>query len=267
MVCSKCNKDIELYPKRRVCRKCYNYEKLIQKKKRNLLEREGECSKCLQTKKICKGGYWCKECKNKYEQLRRSYNRKAINEKEKEYYQKKKENLVEIEIDITKSKICTKCKIEKKLDKFYLVKMKSAIRPACKKCELKERKKNYNDNRVERIKQTTNYQNNKRKTDPIFKLERNMRCRLYHAIRSQKTNKTNKTFKLVGCNLLYLKNYIEAKFTQGMTWENYGDWHIDHIKPCCSFDLSKEEEQKKCFHFTNLQPLWAADNLSKGGKF
>ena len=52
-----------------------------------------------------------------------------------------------------------------------------------------------------------------------------------------------------------------------MTWENHGVWHIDHIKPCCQFNLIDEEEQKKCFHYTNLQPLWAKDNLSKGGKY
>jgi hypothetical protein len=52
-----------------------------------------------------------------------------------------------------------------------------------------------------------------------------------------------------------------------MTWENHGSWHIDHRIPICSFDLKEEEEQKKCFHYTNLQPLWAAENLSKGGKY
>ena len=51
-----------------------------------------------------------------------------------------------------------------------------------------------------------------------------------------------------------------------MTWENHGKWHVDHIKPCCTFDFSKEEEQKKCFHYTNLQPLWAEENLVKAGK-
>ena len=65
----------------------------------------------------------------------------------------------------------------------------------------------------------------------------------------------NRTFKLVGCKLAFLKGDLEAKFTEGMTWENHGEWHIDHIKPCCSFDLTKEEEQIKCFHYSNLQPL------------
>ena len=72
---------------------------------------------------------------------------------------------------------------------------------------------------------------------------------------------------LTSCSISYLMGYLEAKFTDGMTWENHGKWHIDHIKPCCKFNLLDKNEQIKCFHYTNLQPLWAKDNLSKGGKF
>ena len=64
-----------------------------------------------------------------------------------------------------------------------------------------------------------------------------------------------------------LKIHIEGKFVEGMTWENHGSWHLDHVRPCCSFDLKNEEEQKKCFHYTNLQPLWAVENLSKQAWF
>jgi len=69
---------------------------------------------------------------------------------------------------------------------------------------------------------------------------------------------------LIGESPQFVKNYLTLKFTDGMSWENHGKWHIDHIKPCCSFDLTKPEEQQKCFHYTNLQPLWAKDNLRKG---
>jgi hypothetical protein len=57
--------------------------------------------------------------------------------------------------------------------------------------------------------------------------------------------------------------FLEKKFLPGMNWENYGEWHIDHIVPCSSFDLSKSEQQKICFNYSNLQPLWAADNIRK----
>ena len=68
----------------------------------------------------------------------------------------------------------------------------------------------------------------------------------------------------MGCSVSFLKGFLEAKFKEDMTWENHGEWHIDHIKPCLSFNLLDEEKQKKCFHYTNLQPLWADENLSKG---
>jgi hypothetical protein len=75
-----------------------------------------------------------------------------------------------------------------------------------------------------------------------------------------------KTMELTGCSLEELTQYIESKFITGMSWENYGEWHIDHIRPCASFNLEDIEEQKKCFHWSNLQPLWAKDNLRKGSR-
>lgn len=71
---------------------------------------------------------------------------------------------------------------------------------------------------------------------------------------------------LVGCNIEEFKKYLESMFVDGMDWGNYGLWHIDHIIPCISFDLSNEQEQRKCFHYTNMQPLWAKDNLIKSSK-
>ena len=73
---------------------------------------------------------------------------------------------------------------------------------------------------------------------------------------------------MVGLTIYNFKHYLESKFLDGMTWENHGvhGWHIDHIRPCASFDLTKEEDRKQCFHYTNLQPLWAQDNLKKSDK-
>jgi hypothetical protein len=85
--------------------------------------------------------------------------------------------------------------------------------------------------------------------------------------------KSKSTIKLLGCSIEFLKLHLSKKFhprTDGLTMvlENYGyrGWHVDHIKPCASFDLSKPEEQRKCFHYTNLQPLWAEENFKKHDK-
>lgn len=103
----------------------------------------------------------------------------------------------------------------------------------------------------------------RRDVDPIYRLRHNLSTRLYMAV----SKKVGKTFELVGCSRDELVSHLESKFTKGMMWDNYGTWHVDHIKPCCSFNLEDPEEQKKCFHWKNLQPLWARDNTSKGGKF
>ena len=93
-----------------------------------------------------------------------------------------------------------------------------------------------------------------------------MRCRarIYSMIKTNSEYNQIKTFDLIGCTPQQLKDYLESKFLEGMSWENRDEWHIDHIIPCASFDLTKVEEQQKCFHYTNLQPLWAVDNLKKG---
>ena len=73
--------------------------------------------------------------------------------------------------------------------------------------------------------------------------------------------------KLVGCNSKELKEHLESQFIEGMNWNNYGEWHVDHIKPCAAFDLSDPIQQKECFNYTNLQPLWAKDNIRKSDKY
>ena len=82
--------------------------------------------------------------------------------------------------------------------------------------------------------------------------------------RIKNLKKSKSSIELLGCNVDFLKEYIESKFTSGMSWDNRGihGWHIDHILPCASFDLSDPEQQKQCFHYTNLQPLWATTAIA-----
>ena len=85
------------------------------------------------------------------------------------------------------------------------------------------------------------------------------------AIGLYNATKSDRTLELVGCTIKELLNHIESQFDDKMSWDNYGrkGWHIDHIKPCAAFDLTKPEEQRKCFNYTNLQPLWWPDNFKK----
>lgn len=132
--------------------------------------------------------------------------------------------------------------------------------------EIKEReRKRYRQNKpVIRAKQTI-YNRKKYKTDPLYKLAYNLRTRILAAIKRGKGIKQSKTVELLGCTVAEARAHIESLWQPGMNWSNHNihGWHIDHIKPCCTFDLTDLEQQKQCFHYTNLRPLWAKDNLSR----
>lgn len=101
-------------------------------------------------------------------------------------------------------------------------------------------------------------------SDVGFRLKKNLRGRIYVALK--RGVKSAHTMDLLGCTITEFKMYFESLFTEGMNWDTYmnGGIHIDHIIPCVNFSLTDPEEQKKCFHYKNLQPLWAIDNLRKG---
>lgn len=108
------------------------------------------------------------------------------------------------------------------------------------------------------------YKRDREKVDPAFKLMNKIRTRLWYALKKNK--KQDRTIDLLGCSVCQLKEHLEQQFKEGMSWANYGKWHIDHIMPLTAFDLSNPEELKKACHYSNLQPLWAKENLSKSSK-
>jgi hypothetical protein len=128
--------------------------------------------------------------------------------------------------------------------------------------EKSEYDKSYRIKNKEKIKKIKKEWEYKMKDDPIFKLKRNMRRRVCHTLKGNL--KKDKTFNLVGCYPEELKQYLESQFSDQMTWENYGKvWHVDHIIMLQEFDFSKEEEIRLAFHYTNLRPLLANDNMSR----
>ena len=102
-----------------------------------------------------------------------------------------------------------------------------------------------------------------------YRIECVLRRRIQIAIRKSGGDKDSRTLELVGCSVEELLKHLEGLWKPGMSWENYGlrGWHIDHIRPCASFDLTDPEQQKACFHWSNLQPLWAEENIRKSDKW
>lgn len=121
----------------------------------------------------------------------------------------------------------------------------------------KEYRENYKLRKQEQRKE-------RREVDYVFNLTNRMRCRLWKYLKILNITKNNKTFDIVGCSPEFLKEHLETQFTDGMSWENRNEWHIDHIIPLSS--AKTEDELYKLCHYTNLQPLWAEDNLKKSDK-
>lgn len=202
-------------------------------------------------------------------------------------------------------KICYRCHISKPVAEFNRCKTGVYdLHNQCRPCQALTRKDWYNKHRDHSLEYATEYSktpeakeyrqkrwdtkkhilgpenNARRRTEEAKILARKQRsawraipqnriaCSLRIRVRQalKKLPKLAKTEELLGCSFEFLKEYLTKLFLPSMTWDNYGEWHIDHIKPCASFDMIDPNQQRECFHYTNLQPLWAKDNLSKGSK-
>lgn len=146
------------------------------------------------------------------------------------------------------------------------VRARTKLRRAKKRDELREYYRNYRNKNIDKIRASIGRKTKERYwSDPLFRLEKLIRNRVRSVIKTRRINKP--TEKIVGCSIPDLIIYLESKFEIGMTWDNYGrgngKWHVDHVMPCAIFDLSKPEHRKRCFHFSNLQPLWEPENLRK----
>jgi hypothetical protein len=169
-------------------------------------------------------------------------------------------------------KKCTTCNLKKELTDFNKQKSaKDGLSYTCKSC-VNEKMKKWREANIEYEKQY--YQNNKerrnkylrekRKVDPLYKMKGNLRTRTSIAFKNKGYNKNTKTQEMLGVNWEVCKAHIERQFTKGMTWDNQGEWHIDHIIPLAS--ANTKQELKKLCHYSNLQPLWAVDNIIKSAK-
>jgi hypothetical protein len=166
------------------------------------------------------------------------------------------------------TKQCNKCNEVKSIDEFAICKRNTGGRQyQCKRCKVNQIKnsnykhqKNYNiSNKANQRKYISDYYH-RHKSNPILKLSRHVRYNIWRAIK----NKNFKSETYLECSWAEFKEYIENKFIEGMTWDNYGDvWEVDHIKGICNFDLTDIEQQKQCFHYSNLQPLFKTTEIAK----
>jgi hypothetical protein len=206
-----------------------------------------KCTKCNVEKELCefnKSNLYsdgkrseCRECQKSISRIYREKNRDIINEKVRIQYK-------------------TNPEIQKDRD----LKWKTNNPESYKKSNYERGKKWEEKNKNKRREYKNNYSTQRLKTDILFKLKRNIRIRINKFLKNKKDNSSD----IVGCSYLCLKEHLQQNFKDNMSWDNYGEWHIDHIIPLSS--AKTEEEIYVLCHYTNLQPLWAEDNLKKSNK-
>ena len=201
-------------------------------------------------------------------------NKEKIKEYNKRYWEKNKERLKIKNREYIKKYYADPKNKEKikESNRKYAIKNKEKILAYCAKYR-KENKEEINRKIREwyyknrkKVKERIKMYNKVYRNTLHFKIKDNMRRRIRTALKKDNGKKTKGTMKLVGCTAEQLKQHIEKQFKPGMSWEQRDSFHIDHIIPCASFDLTKLSEQKKCFHYTNLQPLYPIENIKKGAK-
>lgn len=144
--------------------------------------------------------------------------------------------------------------------RYYL---KAASNPD-KLARRRERYREYYHRNLERTRAAARQRRARYRSTPEGRLTKILRQRLYDLVKRGKATR-GKALSMVGCSVATLRLHLESRFKRGMTWGNYGKrWHIDHVIPCSKFDLTQSEQLAQCFHYSNLQPLWAIHNWAKG---
>jgi len=144
------------------------------------------------------------------------------------------------------------------------IKYQREYRSTHQKAHRESNRKYYFKNKERLSKNNTRNAKERRKTNPSLRILDNLRSRMLHALKGK--NKSASTIKLLGCTPDELRKHLESQFESWMTWENHGLWDIDHIKACAKFDFTYPEQQRECFHWSNLQPMEHIANIKKGAR-
>lgn len=220
------------------------------------------CTICLESKTYesfhrqasRKDGYanWCKPCKSDRKKQDYMKNKPAILAKLKLYREANPDKV---------SQAKKRCYLNKR-DEY---RDRAKLRYEEKRLDILEYSAKYRElNKTAIAERNSSYVRRRMKEDHLFRLAYTVRNRIFIAFRAKSLRKGTKTRDMIGCDWETLKVHIESKFKPGMTWDNRSEWHIDHIRPLAS--ANDADELHQLCHYTNLQPLWAAENLSKGAK-
>ena len=191
-----------------------------------------------------------KEKRKEYNKAWHEANKERIKEKAKAYREANREEIL---------------KKQKEYNKAYYEANKEKLK-SWREANREERNKKNKAWREANRDYQKEYDKERRKTDPLFKLKKNLRCASWRAFKGQTKNVT--TEKLLGCSYNDFKDYITAQFVGNMSWDNYGQiWQVDHIIPLATIeDVSQTELISSLCHFSNLQPLFAQDNILKNDR-
>lgn len=196
----------------------------------------------------------CKSCTNKTKYKWRNENREAYLAIRKKYHAKNKQQENNRCAQYRKNNLDREIERQKKYRE-----------------ENKEKRSQYTNkwrekNKTRHLAKAVEYKRRRLNTDAEFRMMHRLRGRLRMALNGSK--KSEKTNNLIGCSSSFLFKYIQSKFADGMSWDNYGrgGWSLDHIIPCAAFDMTDPKQQLQCFHYSNLQPLWERDNIKKRDK-
>lgn len=221
------------------------------------------CSKCKIEKDYSffsfrkgKPDSWCKSCYITNAKLYSNLNKQKIASRKKEYALKNKEH-------ITK-----KLKEYVLKNKQHIARQQKGYAVKNKNSKIEYDKLYYSLNKSKKLDQNKVWRKNKKQTDSDFRFKCNISKQFWQILSNGVTKNGKKTLDILnslGYSLNDLKSHLQNKFLEGMSWDNYGKWHLDHIKPVCSFNFSciEDKEFKLCWSLDNLQPLWAIDNLKK----
>jgi hypothetical protein len=180
------------------------------------------------------------------------------------------------------TRICKDCKIEMDIEMFNKnCQAHNGRLPICKTCAKNRLVKNRSKTKYkprERSNEDRESAKNKRRewhrrrhqirkaTDPIYDIKRRLKFRIHHLMKKMDCVKSQTSMKLLGCTIQFFKEWIESQFPDDMSWADRKSFHLDHVRPCASYNLLNPDEQKQCFSWMNYRPMWATENLSKGDR-